>query len=497
MQPTNTELFEFGGYQLNVGDRTLTHDGKVISLAPKVFDTLAILVENHGKILSKQDLMSALWPDAFVEESNLTQNIYVLRRVLGRGSGNDGLIENVPRRGYRVACEVHVVNPSAPVDRGVEVPPSTSTPADSLRPKPSRFTSAVRWAVGLASAAVVIAAGVFFVTSNIKEPVRAAASAEPEAIQAYTRGKMILARRDSDNRPEKAIDEFQKAITIDPTFALAYAGLAEGFHAVARRENFPDSEDYNAKARSAADRSLELDPNLPEGHLISGWIKQTYWDWAGAEAGLRRAIQLNSKNAAAHQRLASLLSSLSRHDEALSEIRIAYALDPIADGVLVARIPILEAQRDYDAGLKESEKLFLENKNNTQTARAYATFLYHTGNYAKVIELGHDVLGSDANKAAFAWHSLMHGAYLKSAQPDLAEQHLRHIEAMAAKDTKAAYSLAMNYAEIGRLDESIRLLEDCYQRREERLMWINVEPRFENLRTHDRFQDLLRKLKFS
>jgi DNA-binding winged helix-turn-helix (wHTH) protein len=500
MDAENTGLFEFGEFRLNTRERTLTRDGAPVPLAPKVFDTLEILVVHHGCVISKQELMDTLWPNSFVELSNLSQNIYTLRKALGNGQGSGHLIENLPRLGYRFNADVRRVDFTLRPDKEGELrEDETVQGSAALIPTgKSRFSSPRLPAVAAFGVLVLAVLTYFFFARNSlgPEPVSAANSPKPEAMQAYTRGKMILGRRDSENRPEKAIDEFQKAVTIDPTFALAYSGLAEGFHAVAHREAFPASEDYNAKAKAAADRALELDPNLSEAHVISGWLKRSNWDWAGAEAGLRKAIQLNSKSAPAHQRLAILLSSLSRHDEALSELKIAYALDPIADGVLGARVPILEARRDYEAGLSETEKLYLENKNNTQMARAYATFLYHAGVYAKVIELGEDVLNRDANKAAFAWHSLMHAAYYKSLQQDKADEHLRHLEAMAAKDTKAAYSLAMNYAELGRVDEAIKLIEDCHTRHEERVMWMNVEPRFENLRTHERFQDLLRKLKF-
>lgn len=500
MDAENTGLYEFGEFRLNANDRTLTRGKAAVPLPPKVFDTLEILVTRHGSVISKQELMTMLWPDAFVEESNLTQNIYTLRKALGNGTGSGHLIENVPRRGYRFNGEV----------KAAEKPGAVSEePISILEPQPALHAEvAVRQASGsnwlqLAAGAfvlVLIAAGTYFFLGSNRggsAPVSAAQSYKPEAMQAYTRGMAILARRGNDNRQENAIDEFQKAVTLDPTFALAYAGLAEGFASAARREEFPASNELYSKAKAATQRALSLDPNLAEAYVISGALKRAAdWDWTGAESDFRRAIQLNSKNARARQGLAQLLSALSRHDEALSEIKIAYDLDPIADFVVGARFPILEAKRDYDTALRESEKFHLENKSNSQAARAYATFLYHKGEYAKVIELGERTLAEEKGRNSFAWYSLLHGAYLKSLQHEKAEESIRQLENLTAKDSKARYSLAMNYAELGRVDEAVELLENCYAAREERVTWMNVEPRFENLRTDPRFVEMLRKMRF-
>ena len=338
----------------------------------------------------------------------------------------------------------------------------------------------------------------WFRTDKPAKPTKSASSENSEAMQAYTRGKMILAKKNSDSRTEKAIDEFQIAVTLDPTFAPAYSGLAEGFLASAVSEPFPLSNDYYTKAKVSAEKALALDPQLSEGFQIRGWIKrQADWDWKGAEEDLRHAIQLDSKNAKAHQRMAQLLSPLGRADEALAEFKLAYELDPVADFIVSARFPILESRREYDLALKESEQFLRENKNNTSAARAYAMFLYHTQNYAKVIEISEQVFQTDLPKNTFAWLSLIHASYYKTGQFDKAAEYLKQLESIAQDDTKALYSLAMNYAEIGRNDEAITNLEKCFERHEERMVWLKVEPRFENLRSDPRFKELVQKMRLN
>ncbi|MCI0489521.1 MAG: winged helix-turn-helix domain-containing protein [Blastocatellia bacterium] len=102
------KLYEFGAFRLDAAERVLWHGEEMLVLPPKVFDTLLVLVEKEGLVVSKSELMEAVWADAFVEESNLSQNIYTLRRTLGVDEQGRQYIETVPRRGYRFATPVKV-----------------------------------------------------------------------------------------------------------------------------------------------------------------------------------------------------------------------------------------------------------------------------------------------------------------------------------------------------------------------------------------------------
>src|SRR5216117_3357363 len=98
--------YEFGPFRLDAAERRLLRDGNAVSLAPKVFDTLLALVESSGRLLPKDELISGLWPDTFVEEATLARNISDLRRALGESSGSGKYIETVPKRGYRFVASV-------------------------------------------------------------------------------------------------------------------------------------------------------------------------------------------------------------------------------------------------------------------------------------------------------------------------------------------------------------------------------------------------------
>ncbi len=130
--------YEFGRFRLDAGQKVLFLDGRPVPLTPKATETLVALVERHGTLVTKDDLLQIVWPNAFVEENNLAQNISLLRRVLGEGSGGAPCIETVPRRGYRFVGEV------------VEsVAPSSDTgPAAADSDTPSRAPASVATASG-------------------------------------------------------------------------------------------------------------------------------------------------------------------------------------------------------------------------------------------------------------------------------------------------------------------------------------------------------------
>src|SRR5262245_15268569 len=111
-------FFEFGEFRLDARQRVLcAADRSEIALAPKVFETLLVLVENHSVILDKDYLLKRIWPDAFVEEGSLARNISILRRALGESPDDQRYIQTIPKRGYRFVARVKII----PDDRGVLV----------------------------------------------------------------------------------------------------------------------------------------------------------------------------------------------------------------------------------------------------------------------------------------------------------------------------------------------------------------------------------------
>src|SRR5262245_29044409 len=100
------KLLTFGSFRVDPNERILLRGDEQIQLQPKTFDLLLMLVENSGRVLEKDQLLAAIWPDAVVEESNLSQNVYLLRKVFGADPAGVKYIETVPKRGYRFVADV-------------------------------------------------------------------------------------------------------------------------------------------------------------------------------------------------------------------------------------------------------------------------------------------------------------------------------------------------------------------------------------------------------
>jgi DNA-binding winged helix-turn-helix (wHTH) protein/TolB-like protein len=152
-EPGNNQLYEFGPFLLDAGERLLVRDGSAIALTPKAFETLLVLVEHSPGIVDKDELMETVWPDTFVEESNLAQNVSALRKKLGERPDGGQYIETIPRRGYRLGVDARSV--AVPDEGPVEPEPEPSPPVTS-DPEPVRRRSP--WlpiAVGLLIAALV------------------------------------------------------------------------------------------------------------------------------------------------------------------------------------------------------------------------------------------------------------------------------------------------------------------------------------------------------
>ena len=104
------QIYAFGPYRLELTTRRLLRDGEPVALTPKAFDVLAALIERRDRVVDKAELMKLVWPDSFVEEANLSQTIFVLRKTLGDDANGRPFIDTVPRRGYRFAAEAHTTS---------------------------------------------------------------------------------------------------------------------------------------------------------------------------------------------------------------------------------------------------------------------------------------------------------------------------------------------------------------------------------------------------
>ena len=317
-----------------------------------------------------------------------------------------------------------------------------------------------------------------------------------EAFRAYSRGRAILDLRNPETL-DKAISEFQYAVSLDPTFALAYTGLSDAFAFRGNFSTFEEGEEYFKKAKQFALKSLELDNQLAEGYSALGRIKRVHeWDWEGAKKDLRRAIELNPNFADAYLYYSQLLAFQGKFDEAETELKKASEIDPISQRIITAQMPLAEGQGNLEKGFRIAEEFYKTNRESPVAKRGYVTFLYHKGEHQKVIELIEPLL-QVKDKQNYIWYSLLAGAYQKSGNQEKSNEMYKMLEENSQTDTKALYSLAMNYAETDRKNEAFAALQKCFETREERMVWVKIEPRFANLRNDARFQELLNKMRLN
>jgi TolB-like protein/DNA-binding winged helix-turn-helix (wHTH) protein len=311
-----------------------------------------------------------------------------------------------------------------------------------------------------------------------------------EAYQLYLRGRYHALKR---RLPEtqKAISYFQQAIAVDPSYALAYAGLADA-HLSALAADLPSNE-FLPQARAAAQKAIEIDDTLAAAHAELGFIIFWYnWDWGASENKFKRALELDAESADTHLFYAHLLSNTGRHEEALAEAKRARDLDR-----LNLRINALEGQFLIHAG-RTDEALMRLRETLDMDANYFLARLYTSSAYIEKAMYANAV--SEARKAIeiSGARSTYAGGFLGFALAKAGkEAEARAVLEGLLKSAISPYSIALVYNGLGERDEALAWLERAYAQRVPGMVFLKVEPKWNNLRSHPRFQDLLRRVGFT
>jgi DNA-binding winged helix-turn-helix (wHTH) protein len=312
------ESFQFGDFLLVPRERLLLRNQKPVALTGKALDLLLVLVRRSGQLVSKDELFQEIWPDRFVQEVNLSVNISAVRKALGPGAAE--YIQTVSKRGYRFVAPVAVVKPAtqAALMSGLGASPSV--------------------------------------------PARASArnSANPDAYRAYLEGRYAWSQR-SEAGLRNAINRFQHAVSLDPGYAAAHAGLADCY-ATLGYLSFVSPADAFPFARRHALLAVERDGALAEPYASLAYVKFYFdWDWQGAETEFRRAITLNPGWAAAHQWYSIFLLAAGRAGEAAHEILLAQERDPLSLTVNTDLGFHYYYTRRYDDAIKQLQSVLAIN----------------------------------------------------------------------------------------------------------------------------------------
>jgi serine/threonine protein kinase/TolB-like protein/Flp pilus assembly protein TadD len=315
----------------------------------------------------------------------------------------------------------------------------------------------------------------------------------PEAHEAYLKGRYYWNKRtEADLR--KSIESFQQAIQKDPSYAQAYAGLADcyvvlpNYSATSPQETLP-------KAKAAAEKAIQIDDGLAEAYAPLAQVAAYYsYDWLSAEREFKRVTELNPNYATAHQWYALMLARMGQLDRALAEVRRAQELDPLSLIINHNVAWVLYFARQYDQGIEQVRKT-LELDPSFAGAHDMLGELYtRKGMYQQGIDELREAIrlsGGDPNIKAE-----LGNAYAVAGKRKQAREILGELTALSKRRYFSPCFIASIYAGLGDKNQAFAWLEKAYEGPDIWIAFVNVDPAFDSLRSDPRFQDLLRRMNF-
>jgi TolB-like protein/DNA-binding winged helix-turn-helix (wHTH) protein/Tfp pilus assembly protein PilF len=315
-----------------------------------------------------------------------------------------------------------------------------------------------------------------------------------EAYQLYLKGRYFWNKRTEEGL-RKSIEYFEQARSRDEHFALAYAGLADAYvhlnlySATEQKDAFP-------KAKQAAERALQIDESLAEAHTTLGYIREQYeWDWAGAEAEFKRAIELNPNYATAHQYYSEYLALVNRTQESIAQIERAHELDPYSLIIVTELSYPYQWARQWDKALTQLDKALEMDPDFTLAVFYAARCHLQQGNYDEAISLSRKAVnlsgGSPLTVAGLGY------AYAVAGKQTQARDLLRELTKQREQLYVSPYLIATIHIGLGEDDQALSWLERAYQEHDWLLVILKVDPRFDRVRKGPRFQNLLAKVGFA
>ncbi|MEO7674507.1 MAG: tetratricopeptide repeat protein [Pyrinomonadaceae bacterium] len=320
--------------------------------------------------------------------------------------------------------------------------------------------------------------------------VTKSATADPEAYQAYLKGRYYWNRRTTLNI-KKAIEQFKFATDRDPNYALAFVGLADCYAVLNEYAGTPTSETLPL-SRTYAERALSLDGQLAEPHATLGSVNDYSWQWAESEKEFKRAIELNPNYPTSYHWYSILLKNLGRYDEATTMIKRAKDLDPLSSVIAVNITRLYQLQNNHEASIDNSLKL-IELDPNFGPAHEYLGLSYlRMGRKSEAVtELEKAVELSNRSGIALGDLGYVYGSTGNSAQ---ALAVIKELENKYARNEALGQYIAAAYIGLGDKDKAFEWLERDFQVRNGKMMEIRWQLQFESLRDDPRFKDLLRRM---
>ena len=447
------EVYEFGAFQLDVGERKLERRGGRgrIEIPEKAFRTLVHLVRNSGTLVTKDTILATVWPGVFVEDGNVGKMIHTIRQALGDTSGEWAYVETVPKHGYRFIAEVtRVGRPAA-----AEV--SSAPEAGSAYPRRS------------------------------------------PAYDLYMRGRV---KADSENiaDTDEAIALLEAAVALDPSCAGAYAQLARAYNTRAFKFT---SQSEGRRLRENADvalaKALDLDPDLAEAHFARGlilWTKAKGFPHEQAIRSFKKALELEPDADETHHQLSMVYSHVGLLEEAEWHVDRAIDLNP-NNTMARFRVGVYTAwQCKFEEALAVL-KTVPSDVSPVLVDRVRAEVYVQLGRRDKAQAITDAYLARHPNDEGGSLTSVRALLLAKAGETRAARGTIdRAIELGAGFGHfhHTAYNIAATYAALQEPDEAVNWLEAAADDGFPCHPYFDRDPNLDNLRTHPRFVDLLSQL---
>jgi DNA-binding winged helix-turn-helix (wHTH) protein/Tfp pilus assembly protein PilF len=541
------ELYEFGNFRLDIRERRLSCvDGAVPPepIAEKAFQTLAVLVRNAGKLVTKPELLETVWPNTIVEENNLDKAIYAIRQALGEKPGEQKYIETVRKHGYRFVAEVR--RPGAEATDPSPVRPHDGRPDADPISSGERFTplgaeaivsvrdfempqvalkagnlaeGSVRRGAGDADRAsglylsligiaiAIFAYGGWYFASRVTfdggtngDPPKGAAEAQARAYDQYVRGKVKVA---SENRDDTlaAIAMLEEAVAAEPNFAKAYAALARGYNTMAfKYSSGSESKRYHENAEVAIDKALALDPNLPEAHFARGlilWSNTEGFPHEQAIQSYKRSLALDPANDETHHQLSFVYSHIGLLDEARREIGRALDINP---NNTLARYRVgvyAQYQGRFDESLAV-HKTIPRDFTPLLVDRTLAEVLVQSGRANEAELIVDDYLRRFPQDEGGSFTSVKALLHAKAGRQAEAEETIRRADEIGrdyGHFHHTAYNIASAYAAMNEPEAAVQWLERAADTGFPNYLYFQTDPNLEPMRTHPKFIEFMEKLR--
>ncbi|MEZ5429443.1 MAG: protein kinase [Pyrinomonadaceae bacterium] len=328
-------------------------------------------------------------------------------------------------------------------------------------------------------------------TGAEEEKVTKDYTSNKEAYQAYLRGRFHWNRRNEENL-KKGIEYFQKAIELDPGYALAWSGLADSYNVSSDYMNITRAE-AASKARAAATRALDIDPELAEAHTSLAAVKHFHeWDFAGAIQEFQKSAELNPNYALTHNWYAQILGKTGRSTEAIREARRALELEPFTVNTNFRLGQQFYLAGQFEDAVRQHRRALEIDPNYVYSRADLVNSLTRLGKPSEAIaELEPLVEKETGNQYLLL---SLGSAYVAAGKKAEAEGVLREMLKRQKDEKIRQYGIAVIYARLGQKEKAFEFLEKSLRDREDDITFLKVDPMLDLLRDDPRYADLVKRV---